>query len=380
MAIDRDQGHIAAQLHPKARIIVVRLDGVGDCVLSAGFFVGLRDLFPDAHITALFREDAAPLYEASGLFDVIWKVSAMDGRLDGFPSQSYDLAICPRWDIDYWSARQLILRSNAPIRIGFDRPGYRHDDARDGRADRFFTDIVLTESARHEALKGHDLLRFLGAVTEPSLPRLFIPDAARIAARRFQRRFSLQRYAVLGISAGLPNRVWPVENFLPVIDEMAQSGLQCVVVGGADAEMPGRWLREMRSDSVVSGAGPLKIMESAAVIADAALYVGMDSGPMHMAAASGVPVVEISCHPLMGSIDHHNSPKRFGPFATPHRVVRPTRPARPLPLDEPCIYGCHRVDISHCIALVTGREVLGAIRSLQTELAGSAGECLERDG
>jgi ADP-heptose:LPS heptosyltransferase len=367
--------NIVARVCNESRVLVVRLDGIGDCVLSSGFFIGLRERFPNSHITGVFRSNTAPLFEESGFFDKILRVTETGDEVADALTPPYDLAISPRWDIDYWTAENLILRSAAPIRVGFDRGPYRKQEWLDAPSQRFFTDLVRTDSAKHEVLKANDLLTFLDASADARVPRLFIPDPARVAALNFQHRFSHRRYAVLGISAGLANRVWPIENFLPMIDQMVGgTDLGYVVVGGEDAEAPGRWLSEMRPQLVASVAGQMTLMETAALIAEAALYIGMDSGPMHLAAASGVPVVEISCHPLGGSIDHHNSPARFGPFNTANRIVRPTKPAQPARPNEPCVDGCHRLDTSHCIALVTVEEVVGAAMSLLSDTGNAASE------
>ena len=78
------------------------------------------------------------------------------------------------------------------------------------------------------------------------------------------------------------------------------------------------------------------------------------AGPMHLAAAVGTPVVEISCHPLHGSVVHHNSPKRFGPFGVPHIVLQPEKP---LP---PCSDGCTATQ-AHCILNVSVMHVRKAV-------------------
>jgi len=333
---------------------------LGDCVLSSSFFVGLRELFPTARLTGAFSESTASLFECCPLFDRVLPVPA--GPCDAWRAlldPPYDVAICPRWDIDHWSARQLALLSQAPVRIGFDRGPYRFDEPRDGWAGAYFTDLVRTRSDRHEVLKGQDLLHVLGATGSAPDPRLWLPEAANAWADRFVRDHRLGRFAVLAVSAGSRSRIWPVENFVPVMDAVRQAtDLRFVVVGADDAAVSGAWLREMRPEAVVCATGGVHVLSSAALMARSDLYIGMDSGPMHLAAASKVPVVEISCHPLCGGPDHPNSPSRFGPYATRHRVLRP---ARPLP---PCVDGCTLLHESHCITQVPVVEVMDAALSL----------------
>ena len=76
-----------------------------------------------------------------------------------------------------------------------------------------------------------------------------------------------------------------------------------------------------------------------------------------LAAATGVPVVEISCHPANGSAASANSPRRFGPWGVPHRVLQPES-AQP-----PCVGECV-ADEAHCICGVTVEQVKEAITSL----------------
>jgi ADP-heptose:LPS heptosyltransferase len=349
------------QLKPGARLLALRLDTLGDCVLSSSFFIGLRRLFPHAHLTAAFGQSAVPLFEACPLFDRLIAVPA--GACESWGAllePPYDAVICPRWDVDQWATRRFALMAEAPIRIGFDRGPYRHDEPHDGWAGAYFTHLARTRSDLHEVLKGQVLLEFLGS-TEPARdPRLWIAPEAADWAEEFLQGNGLGRCVVLTVQAGWERRVWPVENFLPVIDALlaAAPDLRFIVIGAEDAAASGAWLLQQRPGSVLDVTGSLPLMKTAALIARARLYVGMDTGPMHLAAAAGVPVVEISCHPMTGSADHPNSPSRFGPYATPSRVLRPARPL------EPCTDGCNAEQAPHCITQVPPSAVIEAAMAL----------------
>jgi heptosyltransferase-2 len=352
---------LAALLASDARILVARLDAVGDCILASSFFAGLRRLFPSAHLTGAFRPETAPLYDACPLFDrVIRLPPGQPQSWADLLEPPYDMAILPRWDVDHWSTRELALLSGAPIRVGFERVAYRYDLPFDGWARAYFTHLAQTAADRHEVAKGQDLLEFLGATETAPRPRLWVPMDAEAQADAFLRERGLQRFVVLTVAAGTRNKVWPVENFLPVIDGLAGLGMfrDFVVVGAEDAAASASWLQGRRPEQVVSAAGDLPLLASAALIGRAALYIGLDTGPMHMAAAAAVPVVEIACHPVSGTVDHCNAPERFGPYATPHRILRP---ARPLP---PCGDSCTLDSESHCIRQVPPARVIEAVVEL----------------
>jgi heptosyltransferase-2 len=104
-------------------------------------------------------------------------------------------------------------------------------------------------------------------------------------------------------------------------------------------------------------AGRTTLRETAAVLERCRLYVGNDSGPLHLAAAGGVPCVEISCHPATGRPDHENSPDRFGPWGVPHVVLRAASPR------APCDGYCG-AQAPHCILEVDVDAVVAAADSL----------------
>ncbi len=99
-------------------------------------------------------------------------------------------------------------------------------------------------------------------------------------------------------------------------------------------------------------------MKTAALLKHCQLYVGNDTGPMHLAAAIELPIIAISCHPFGAAPSRSYSPKRFAPWKVQHRVLQP-----PIALDV-CASsgksenGCHFVTIAfriepHCILGVT---------------------------
>jgi ADP-heptose:LPS heptosyltransferase len=106
----------------------------------------------------------------------------------------------------------------------------------------------------------------------------------------------------------------------------------------------------------------LTLRESAAVLERCQLFIGSDSAPMHLAAAVGVPCVEISCHPVAGDPLHNNAPERFAPWGVPSKVVRPGAAV------PPCTSRCD-AEAPHCILAVTPALVLDAASALLKNIA-----------
>ncbi len=191
--------------------------------------------------------------------------------------------------------------SGAPVRIGYDVAGrswmYTRRVAR-SRALR----------ARHSVENQWDLLRALDMpAPEPAgFPvEMAIDEAsARRVAERLQAAgvASDDRLVVIHVSAGNPFRRWPVASFAEVAAALASSRTPtCVVVtsGPSDREAAGRVIAEARARVApadrprVLDCGEFSLAELRALVERAALYLGGDSGPMHVAATSHVPIVTL---------------------------------------------------------------------------------------
>jgi len=100
--------------------------------------------------------------------------------------------------------------------------------------------------------------------------------------------------------------------------------------------------------------GQATLRQTAAILKMCNLFVGNDGGPMHLAAAVGTSIIEISCHPKSGSPKHHNSPRRFGPWKVQSTILQPEYAV------APCKDSCLSAK-AHCIKSVTAEQVIKAI-------------------
>jgi ADP-heptose:LPS heptosyltransferase len=134
-------------------------------------------------------------------------------------------------------------------------------------------------------------------------------------------------------------------------------GTRIVLLGGKAEQEFAAVLADGLGSTAISAAGVLSLRAAAALLRRCRLYIGHDTGAMHLAAAVGVPVVEISCHPLTGSPYSWNAPQRFGPWGVPSRILQPTKP---LP---PCRNECD-TDKPHCILQIEPDAVIAAAEEL----------------
>ncbi len=288
------------------KILLVRLRLIGDVVFTTPLVRALRRRFPDASLTYLVEPDAAPVVSANPHLDAVWVVPRRRGwrrPLDDFSlglrvrRERFDVAIDlhggPRSAWLTWSTR-------APVRVGYDVAGRT----------RMYTRVVPKPpdlAPRHSVLNQWDLLGALDAefaAADVTTDRVEMPvdePAARAVADRLA-AFGVEpddALVVVHASAGNPFRRWPEASFAEVAARLAerQPDRHVIVTSGpSDRDAVSRVLAGARGQAG-SGAGRIhdgeafSLAELRALVERAALFIGGDSGPLHIAATSDVPIV-----------------------------------------------------------------------------------------
>jgi ADP-heptose:LPS heptosyltransferase len=171
------------------------------------------------------------------------------------------------------------------------------------------------------------------------------------------------------MGAGWESKMWPVESYARLCQTVFDfEMIQLVTFGTTVEKNLGVQLTKILGSAVINleGIVPLNLLPAAVSLG--ALYIGSDTGTKHLAVAAGLPVLEISCHPLDGEPYWPESPLRFGPWAVPNRIVQPEK-ATP-----PCDKHCASSE-SHCIRGISIEKATVALRLLLEEI-GMRNVCL----
>lgn len=263
-----------------------------------------------------------------------------------------------RFDLDELGASFLLLYSGAAKRIGYSEHVTPSRAERNHGYDCLLTDplMPLAGAGRHEVDR---LLALLEAEEVPVTDRgleLWLGEDDKETARSILAPAGKRLPVALGIGAGHPKRCWPATRFAQVADRLHRDHNAIAVLVGGPAERPAAdEIAATAQAPLIDAVGRLPLRESTALVGECGMFVGNDSGLLHVAAAAKLPIVEISCHPLGGDPEHPNSPERFGPYGTVGVVLRPARPAAP-----DCEAGCESAG-PHCIEGITNDEVLDGI-------------------
>ena len=285
--------------------MLVRLRLIGDVVFTTPAIRAIRRHYPAARLTYIVEEDAAPVVRANPHLDEVIVVCAphAPGRLRAdfglvrrLRRARYDLAIDfhggPRASLFTWL-------SGAPTRIGYDVPG---------RGWMYTTRVPRPRALRprHSVVSQFDVLQPLGiAPPDPETDATEMPEnpaAADVVERRLAEAGigQMNPIVVVHVSAGNPFRRWPKASFVDLICRLASADPQRRIVltsGPSDADAAAAIAGEARANlgdrerEAVVECGEFDLSQLHALIRRAALYVGGDSGPMHIAGTTGVPVV-----------------------------------------------------------------------------------------
>ena len=310
--IDRKQIH---------SIVLIRLDEMGDFVIFTSVLRSLRQGFPNARITLVLCDWICPMAELCPYVDEIVPFPSRGPKWLQFVLGPYralriamklrgpfDLAVNPRFDRDIRGAAFLADFSLAPWVVGYPSSTESLKAVANRGYDRFYTHLFPVPgfglSGIHELERSRALLTLLGIRAEDLQPELWISPEDRSEADAILRRNGWHPGDVLiclGINASYARKRWPMGFFMQLAQGLESlPGTRFLIVGSSRERQGAELLRPLLGSRLINLAGQTSLRLSAAALGECRVYVGNDSGPKHVAAALGKPVIEINCHPQDG--------------------------------------------------------------------------------
>jgi len=295
-------------------VLIVRTDRIGDVVLTLPMIPVLRAHVPLCRISMLVRCYTSELIAGTTGLDQIIHYDDGEARkgfwkmLGELRKQRFDLAVVshPRFRIAL-----LLFLAGIPKRIG---SGYRWYSL-------LFSQKVFEHrktAEKHEAEYNLSLLRAIGCDAR-EVPRVFlsIPDAAREKALCELKNIGIsesERFVVLHPGSGGSARDWSPERFGDLARRLVGEGMNVVVSGDRNERLLVESVVQRSQGTAKAIIGRFNLKELAAFLALSKAFVSNSTGPLHIAAAVGTPVVAM--YPPIREC----SPNRWGPL-TEKKVV-----------------------------------------------------------
>ncbi len=317
------------------KVLLIRLRRIGDIILTTPAVKALRTALPRAELVYVVEEPYRQLVEGNPDIDRVVALPKEPSRREflalvrAIRKKGYDAVIDfhggPR-------ASLLALLSGAKIKAGY-AIKYRglFYDVRVPRAPN--------EGSIHSVANHVNLVRALG-VEVGDIPGLVLPRGRVLTPDA--------SLLVLHIGAGNPFRYWGTDNLVRLVRLLEEiPGTRIALIGGAEDKAAETEILE-KAPGTLSYVGALDLAGTAELIRQAAIFVGPDSGPMHIAAAVGTPIVAWFGPTL---------PANFAPWkpAGGARIIEKALDCRPCK-QRTCVHGDFR-----CLRLITPEEVRGQV-------------------
>lgn len=346
------------------RILLVRLRLIGDVVFTTPVLRAIKRLRPDAHVTYLVERAAAPVVVGQPDLDQVIVVD----HSRGWTRVRDDLALARRLKreafdlvLDFHGGPRgawLSWATGAPTRIGYTIPGrswmytHRVPRARDLRP-------------RHSVENQWDLLRVAfpeAGDPDPARDPVVMPehpDAREVIMRRLDAAGlgPAQDLVVLHVSAGNPFRRWPAPSFVQLVVRLSSGHPNRRIIltsGPSEAQAAAEVGRAARArlgpeSAAIVDFGEVSLAELRSVIGRAKLFIGGDSGPMHVASTTETPIVALFGPTLR---------ERSAPWRSASLISEPVEPGA-LPC-RPCEQRhCEPGDF-RCLAGIAAEQVADA--------------------
>jgi len=327
---------------PFQKILIIKPSSLGDIIDALPAVGSIRKQYPSACISWLVKSEWGSLLNGHPFIDeVIAAPFAWRGisRLIGAVRRPFDLVV----DLQGLLRSALLgAATGAPVRIGF-------ASAREG-ASRFYTDrVTIPERTVHAVDRYREIARALGC--DVSRIDFGIP-ISRESAAGIDRLLSgvgfspSDRFIAIHPTARWESKKWMPTRFADLADWLIREKRNPIIFVGSKGEREEveQIVRRMKQPAI-NVAGETTLSELAELIRRAECFICNDSGPMHLAAAIGTPVVA-----LFGPTD----PSKIGPYGAGHKIIR----------KEISCAGCHRdrcVRDNECMRAISVEDVIETI-------------------
>ncbi len=325
------------------RVLLVRLDNMGDVLLTTPAFRAVRQALPEAHLALMAGPagcevgrlnpdiDETILYRAPNE-DVYFGLPQDPGRemaaMETLKEGGFDAAIIfTSYKQSALPAAYLCYLAGIPLRAAgsFEGPGslltHRH---------RYAESVP----PRHESLRGLELTGFLGLpAVEPEMVLEPRPEDEEEAARILG-RLGVERFLLVHPGSSASSRTYPAERYARIVEDLfSRTGLPVLVTGGPGEE---ELAQEVAGSAGVAFGGETGLGAFAALVGRATTVVTNNTGATHVASALKTPVVTV----FAGT----NPLEQWGPWRTPNRLLTHPVPCAPCykrvcPIGHECLTG-----------------------------------------
>ena len=354
------------------KVLIIRLDGIGDAVLMTPFLREFRRNHPESDVTLLTSRTTYNLFEECPYINRVFSIDTRktsNGYIDdqlkkallymekNFKKEHFDVSLVPRWDTDNYGASFLSFFSESDCKIAYSENSTRDKKIQNENYDKLFSYVITDNIIRHEIEKNMFFLKSIGCEILNDCLELWDNRADMQFVYDLLYRFGFNRNKetiAIGLSASNGSKMWEISNYFELMERISKvypDRFQFVLLGGDDASKGASFMKESASTkNVINLVGALSLRQNFSLLKQSFLYVGNDTGLIHIAVAAQIRVLEVSSFPRDGDAYYGFSIVRFHPWKVHYYIAQP-RTGR-----EGCKGWCRKT-YAHCINDVTVNDV-----------------------
>ena len=291
-----------SRLQPQ-KILMLRLDHIGDVVMTSPAFTSVRERFPEAKIILLTDTIGRQLFGKDPRIDQVlvynwpWvhqkknnhfttaKVRELFSLVRSLRRENIDLLIDFRGDLRFIALFGVL--AGAKARVSNSRCG-------DSSLLHFSSHYDVS---KHEVKRSLSILECFGPPAGPDRPRIYLEAQEIPAIRKKTEHLTGSAFpaklAVIAPYSSKDVKSWPAAYFREVISGLGRDGFTVIIAGTKDDRDDSERMIEGLPGNIYSFAGETSIRELAALVSVASVVIGVDTGVLHIAACFDVPVVAI---------------------------------------------------------------------------------------
>lgn len=273
-------------------VLIIKLRYIGDVLLATPTIRAIKAARPDVRVTMMVNRGTEDVLSGNPDLDEVMvldkgSLGAQSRLIAGLRHRQFDTVI----DLtDGDRSAFLSWISGAPVRIGF-------NDEQRWRG-HYYTKIVPSASgARHRIDRDLEALKPLGIQAGSKDPQLRLTSEEEKSADELLDRLGVQRsqsMVILQPGARYWFKAWPPDRYAELADRLTSQYDCQVLIGGSDQDVDlAQQIRQTAKSKPIIVAGRTTIKQFSAIAKRSALFVGSDSGAMHIASAVGTPVVAL---------------------------------------------------------------------------------------
>ncbi len=290
----------------KNRVLLLRLDAIGDFVLFTSILPYLRKKFGDDFLSLVVNPIVEPLAEGCPYVDEVWSLDErrynndinykkeVITKLDG----EFDIAINAKYTRTAFSDN-IVARTHAPVKIGFECIDKDGQETRRNKEQILYTALVRSQQEwMFEIERNIQLLYALGVQVEKRnlMPVFWIQANNKMIVSNLVDGIlkDNNHLAVICPSAGFDTKLWSADAFAAVADQLIKKYQMNVIFTGSEKDIQcSAKIMELMKQKAYDLTGALTLPQFVELIKRANFFVGIDTAGFHIAWALGIPTIGI---------------------------------------------------------------------------------------